>query len=106
MWLTYLMAALVGAVIGSFLNVCIYRLPRGESIAWPGSHCPSCARAIAWYDNLPLLSFMVLRGRCRHCATPISWRYPVIEALNAAGYVILVWWFGLGSPTLAYAGLY
>lgn len=99
-------AFLFGAVIGSFLNVCIYRLPRGESVAWPSSHCPSCQQPIAWYDNIPMVSFLVLGGQCRRCAAPISWRYPVVELANAVGYALLVWRFGLGWPTLAYAVLF
>jgi len=106
MWSLYAVVGLFGALIGSFLNVCIYRLPRYESIAWPGSHCPACAHPIAWYDNLPLLSYMFLAGRCRHCAGRISWRYPLVEALNALGYVALLWFFGPSWSTLAYAALY
>jgi leader peptidase (prepilin peptidase) / N-methyltransferase len=106
MWIPYLAAGLLGAIIGSFLNVCIYRLPRRESVAWPGSHCPVCSHPIAWYDNLPLLSYLALMGRCRHCATPISWRYPLVEALNALGYVALLWFFGPSWSTVAYAMLY
>ena len=75
-WSLYLVVGILGALIGSFLNVCIFRLPRGESIAWPGSHCPSCAHPIAFYDNIPLLSFLWLGGRCRACRAPISIRYP------------------------------
>jgi leader peptidase (prepilin peptidase)/N-methyltransferase len=106
MWFLYLSVGLLGAVIGSFLNVCIYRLPRGESVAWPGSHCTVCSHPIAWYDNLPLVSYLVLLGRCRHCASRISWRYPAVEALNAIGYVALLWFFGPGWHTVAYAALY
>lgn len=86
-----------GAIIGSFLNVVIYRLPREESIAWPGSHCPKCDAAIAWHDNIPLLGYALLRGRCRNCKEPISWRYPLVEALNAAAYGAILAAFG---PTL------
>ncbi|MGQ9503832.1 MAG: prepilin peptidase [Thermogutta sp.] len=73
----------LGAVIGSFLNVVIYRLPRRESLIWPGSHCPKCGHLIRWYDNLPILSWLLLCGRCRDCRAAISIRYPVIEALSA-----------------------
>jgi leader peptidase (prepilin peptidase)/N-methyltransferase len=76
----------LGAVVGSFLNVVIHRLPRGESLARPGSRCPGCAVAIAPYDNVPLLSWVVLRGRCRSCDEPISARYPVVEGLTAAAF--------------------
>jgi len=106
MLLLYCIVGLFGALIGSFLNVCIYRLPRCESIAWPGSHCTSCAQPIAWYDNLPLVSYLFLRGRCRHCRAPISLRYPVIEALNAIGYVGLLWRFGPTWTAVVYGLLY
>jgi leader peptidase (prepilin peptidase)/N-methyltransferase len=102
----YVIAGLVGALVGSFLNVCIYRLPRRESIVWPGSHCPACSHPIAWYDNIPLASYLVLVGRCRSCSVPIPWRYPVVEGLNAAGYIVLLWYFGLGWSTAVYALLY
>ncbi len=102
----YLIVGFVGALIGSFLNVCIYRLPRHESIVWPGSHCPSCSRPIAWYDNIPLVSYLFLLGRCRHCEAPIPFRYPLVEALNVLGYVGLLWFFGPGWPAVAYGLLY
>jgi len=73
---------LTGLCIGSFLNVCIWRIPRDESIAWPGSHCPACNHAIAAWDNIPLLSWLILKGKCRHCHTPISPRYFVVELLT------------------------
>ena len=101
-----IIAGLVGALIGSFLNVCIHRLPRRESIVWPASHCPVCMKAIAWYDNVPLMSYAWLRGKCRLCRTAISARYPVVEAVNAAGYVALFWYFGLTPKTFVYAALY
>lgn len=105
-WLSYLVAGTFGALIGSFLNVCIYRLPRGESIAWPGSHCPSCGNAIAFYDNIPLLSYLWLAGRCRACRQPISIRYPLVEAVNAAGYLAILWTFGVNGMALFYAILF
>jgi leader peptidase (prepilin peptidase)/N-methyltransferase len=74
---------LVGAVVGSFLNVVIARLPAGESVVRPRSRCPECKSPIAWYDNVPVLSFLLLRARCRRCGKPISWRYPLVEALAA-----------------------
>lgn len=78
------LAALFGAIIGSFLNVVIWRLPRGESLASPGSRCPHCGEPVRFYDNVPIVSWLVLRGRCRHCGYPISARYPLVEALTAA----------------------
>jgi leader peptidase (prepilin peptidase) / N-methyltransferase len=79
-----------GLVVGSFLNVVAYRLPRGESLAVPGSHCPSCGKHVRPYDNVPVLSWMLLRGRCRDCREPISARYPIVEALSAALAVAVV----------------
>lgn len=73
---------LIGLAIGSFLNVCIYRLPRGESIIKPGSHCPHCNNFIKWYDNIPVLSYIFLKGRCRYCKNKISLRYPLVELLS------------------------
>lgn len=83
----------MGACVGSFLNVVIWRMPRGESIAFPGSHCPKCGRGIAWYDNIPLVSWIVLRAQCRHCKTEISARYLVIEAITAVLVAGLYLWF-------------
>jgi leader peptidase (prepilin peptidase)/N-methyltransferase len=85
--LAMLLVALLGASVGSFLNVVIYRLPRGESLVSPGSRCPGCAVAIAPYDNVPLASWLLLRGRCRSCAEPISVRYPLVEGLTALAFV-------------------
>ncbi len=97
---------LFGAVVGSFLNVCIHRLPRRESLVWPSSRCPACGHAIAPYDNVPVLSFLWLRGRCRACRAPIAWRYPFVEAVNGIGYVGIVWRFGFDWPAAAYAVLF
>ena len=74
-----LFAFFFGLIIGSFLNVCIYRLPEGKSIISPPSHCPYCQHRIKWYDNIPILSFILLKGRCRYCHKPISWQYPLVE---------------------------
>lgn len=80
---------LFSTLVGSFLNVCIYRLPREASLWGPRSHCPDCERLIAWYDNIPILSFLWLKGRCRHCHGSISWQYPVVEACTAlAGWAV------------------
>ena len=87
--------AVLGACVGSFLNVCIYRLPRRESLAWPGSHCTSCARSLSWYENIPIVSWVVLRGRCRTCRAPISWMYPLVEVTTALVFVIGYLLYGL-----------
>jgi leader peptidase (prepilin peptidase)/N-methyltransferase len=83
-------AGAFGLILGSFLNVVAYRLPRGESVVWPGSHCPSCDTPIRSFDNVPVLSWLVLRGRCRSCKGSISARYPVVEAVTAALLVAVV----------------
>src|SRR5437764_1808675 len=80
----------IGAIVGSFLNVVIHRYPREESIVFPGSHCPHCSAAILWYDNVPILSFAVLRGRCRACGAGIAWRYSLVELANALFYLAAV----------------
>ena len=85
-----LVAAAAGLLIGSFLNVVTYRLPRGESLVSPGSRCPSCGTPVRPYDNVPVLSWLALRGRCRHCGSPISVRYPAVEAATAALYALVV----------------
>ncbi len=88
-----------GLVIGSFLNVCIYRLPRNESIVFPGSHCPSCGKAVRPYDNIPVLSYLWLRGKCRFCKKPISLQYPIVELLaGLAFYACAVEW-SMTPPT-------
>ena len=88
--------------MGSFLNVCIYRMPREESVVIPPSHCPRCQRLIAWHDNLPLISFALLRGACRHCREPIRWRYPVVELLTAVMTAAVLERFGAGWLGLIY----
>ena len=80
---------LAGLCIGSFLNVCIWRIPRDESIVWPGSHCPACNHVIAAWDNIPLLSWLILNGKCRHCKAPISPRYFLVELLTGALFTVL-----------------
>ncbi|HEY6839450.1 MAG TPA: prepilin peptidase, partial [Geobacteraceae bacterium] len=94
----YVFAFIFGAVIGSFLNVCIYRLPRNESIAFPASHCPGCGATIPWYDNIPIAGYLILRGRCRSCRERISLQYPLVEALNGLLTLLLFLKFGL-KPT-------
>src|SRR5438034_43631 len=87
--------AVLGAMIGSFLNVVIHRLPREQSIVFPKSTCPACRAPIRAYDNIPILSFLVLRGRCRSCRAPISARYPAVEALTALLFAAVTWHDGL-----------
>ncbi len=98
--ITLITLALIGASIGSFLNVCIYRLPRRESLMWPASHCTSCGRTLAWYENVPIVGWLALRGRCRTCGERISIVYPIVELVTAivfvSGYLIYGW-----TPLLA-----
>ncbi len=108
--LILLWIALLGACVGSFTNVVVWRLPRQESVVFPGSHCPKCGHSIRWYDNLPVLGWLLLRGRCRDCHARISWRYPAVEALSAGLWMtaVLVWpGAGAGLPDLwlPWAGL-
>ena len=91
---------IAGLCVGSFLNVCIHRLPLKESVVWPASRCPGCGHDLAWFDNIPVASYLVLRGRCRSCRAPISIRYPIVEALTAA--IFLLHWMVFGpTPLLA-----
>jgi len=91
-----------GLAIGSFLNVVIWRWPRKESIVTPGSHCPKCGRPIAWHDNLPILSYIILRGKCRHCHEKISLRYPLIELLSGILSLTAFWCFGMSQWYFVY----
>jgi leader peptidase (prepilin peptidase)/N-methyltransferase len=88
-----------GLLFGSFGNVLIWRVPRGESIVSPGSHCPSCEHEIRWYDNIPVVSWLVLRGRCRDCGEPIAWRYPAVELASGLLWVIAGVRFGMTAAT-------
>lgn len=88
--------ALVGAALGSFLNVCIYRWPLGESVVRPRSRCPGCHTVIPWYDNIPVLSWLILRGRCRRCGRPISVEYPAVELAVALIWLGMAVWQGPG----------
>ncbi|PLX75453.1 MAG: prepilin peptidase [Desulfuromonas sp.] len=92
----------LGAVIGSFLNVCIYRIPAGQSIVSPRSRCPNCLTPIHWYHNIPIFSWLLLKGRCAYCAEPFSWRYPLIEFLNGLLFALVLWRFGLQPATLVF----
>jgi leader peptidase (prepilin peptidase)/N-methyltransferase len=95
--------AVFGLVIGSFLNVCIFRIPRNISIVFPSSRCPSCNHPIRAWDNIPVFSYLVLGGRCRHCGAKISLQYPLVEALNAFFYVAVFWRYGFGWDSGVYA---
>ncbi|MBY0505319.1 MAG: prepilin peptidase [Bryobacteraceae bacterium] len=98
-----LLAALAGLLLGSFLNVCIFRWPRDLSVVRPRSMCPECEQPIAWYDNIPVLSYLLLKGRCRNCQVSISWRYPLVESLTAVAFASAVWQHGLTLPALKLA---
>jgi leader peptidase (prepilin peptidase) / N-methyltransferase len=97
------LAIIFGMVVGSFLNVCICRLPKNESIVSPPSHCPVCSYQICWYDNIPLVSYLLLRGKCRGCGAHISFQYPLVELLNGVLTLLLFLRFG---PTTAFAALF
>ncbi len=103
--MVYLVVALFGLAFGSFLNVCVFRLPRHESIITPRSHCPRCGRPIRWYDNIPVLSYLVLRGRCRDCRERISALYPLVEILTAAVLVTIFARHGLTPEFVKYSAL-
>lgn len=101
------MAAVLGLLVGSFLNVAIYRVPRGESVVSPGSHCPSCGRPIRSRHNIPLIGWLMLRGRCADCRAPISVRYPAVEAATGLAFALLTWWAAArGEPASAPAWCY
>jgi leader peptidase (prepilin peptidase) / N-methyltransferase len=90
-WFFYSAVFLFGAIVGSFLNVCIHRMPRGHSLIRPGSHCYACEKPIPWHHNIPLLSFLILRGKCHSCGAPFSIRYWLVELFTGA-LLVLVWW--------------
>lgn len=92
-----------GLLIGSFVNVLIYRIPRDENIAWPSSHCPHCNTNLKWYDNIPLFSYLLLKGKCRYCKKRISIQYPIIESLNAFIYLILFFYFDYSLEFIFYS---
>lgn len=94
-WISAAAFVLFGLLLGSFANVVIWRVPRKESVVSPGSHCPSCDAPIAWYDNIPVVSWLVLRGRCRACGVAISPRYPLVEAASGALFGVAALRFGL-----------
>lgn len=100
--LMYIIIFMFGIVIGSFLNVCIYRIPLKEDIVKVRSHCMSCGYKLEWYDLVPLLSFLFLRGKCRKCGAKLSVQYPLIEALNGILYVMIVYIHGVNIDSLLY----
>ena len=93
---------ILGLIVGSFSNVCIYRIPRNESIIYPASHCPKCRSNISPKDNIPLLSYILLKGRCRNCKSKISIQYPIVELLTGLIYLIIYLTYGLSVQTLIY----
>jgi len=103
-WIIALAAFTFGLLFGSFANVVIWRFPRGESLSVPGSHCPRCDHPVRWYDNVPVLSWLLLRGKCRDCGEPISGRYPAVELLSGILWLACVWMYG-PSPR-AVAGIF
>jgi leader peptidase (prepilin peptidase)/N-methyltransferase len=96
---------LLGLCVGSFANVVIYRLPHGLSVVRPRSRCPGCEKPIAWFDNIPVLSWLLLWGRCRSCRASISWRYPLVEALIGGLFFAVFWRYGWAWSTLEYLWL-
>ena len=98
---TYLLVGIIGLCVGSFLNVVIYRLPNKMSLAKPNSHCPSCNYELRWYDNIPIISYLILGGKCRKCKTHISFRYAAVEIANAALWLLCVLFFWERSIALA-----
>ncbi len=98
----YIFFFIIGAAVGSFLNVVIHRVPREESIVFPNSACPKCGKAINSFDNIPVLSWLILRGKCRNCKSPISPRYPAVELLNALLFILVFWQIGF-NPFLPVA---
>ncbi len=101
----YVIVVVFGLVIGSFLNVCIYRIPRNLSIVFPSSRCTVCNSEIRAWDNIPVISYLFLGGRCRNCKAKISLRYPLVETLNAFLYVAVAWRYGIGWNSAVYAVL-
>ena len=100
--LNYILIFILGLIVGSFCNVCIYRIPKNESIIYPTSHCPKCRTTIKPVDNIPLLSYILLKGRCRNCGSKISIQYPVVELLTGIIYLIIYLIYGLSIQSLIY----
>lgn len=100
--LMYLFIFIIGLTIGSFLNVCIYRIPGGESIAFPPSHCPNCNKRIRYYDLIPVISYLILRGKCRYCGEKISVKYPLIELLTGGVFLIIFYVYGFSIESIKF----
>jgi leader peptidase (prepilin peptidase) / N-methyltransferase len=105
MFFAYLITAVLGLTLGSFLNVCIARLPRDASVVRPRSRCPQCQHTIAFYDNIPILSWILLKRRCRHCQSPISAQYPLVELATAVWFILSIRLFGLSLSGVNSAAL-
>ena len=99
----FILIFLLGTIIGSFLNVCIYRIPKDQSICYPPSHCPYCSAPLKWYNLIPIISFLVQRGRCGYCGERISLQYPIVEIFNGVLYLILFNKFGLSLDFIFYS---
>lgn len=102
----YVFVFMFGSIVGSFLNVCIHRLPRGESIVFPASHCPTCNRALPWYLNIPFVSYLMLGGRCAFCKGKIAFRYFIVEGITALVFTALFWRFGPRPDFFIYTALF
>lgn len=97
-WLTLGFLFILGSIVGSFLNVCIFRIPKKKSIVFPSSHCPHCSKPIRYYDNIPIISYIILGGKCRNCRTAISFQYFLVELLTALMTLVLFFSFGISWP--------
>lgn len=103
--LSYIIVALFGMMIGSFLNVCILRIPKGESIVTAPSHCMACGKKIKWYELIPVFSWLLLKGRCSGCKSPISAQYPLVEAVTGVLYASIYYRFGISVESLLYMSM-
>jgi len=105
-WFGLVSFTLFGLLFGSFGNVLVWRVPRGESIVSPGSHCPGCGSLVRWYDNVPVVSWLLLRGKCRDCGTPIAVRYVILEVSSGLLFAIAVVKFGVSAQAIAAAAMF
>ena len=105
-WIIGFMVFILGLIFGSFLTVCVDRIPKGQSVVSPRSRCSACGTQIRWYHNIPVFSFLWLKGRCGSCQAQIPLRYPLIEILNGLGYLLIAWRFGFSWQTVIFAGLF